>query len=107
MGKSKAPPKQGPTSTTPTKTKDRQGGAKVRKALPPRRLGQAIARLQAQSERRRQEQGRQAALQAAAVQADPTKALDGPAYQAYLQGAKVARPDPRKLCRLLMPNARF
>lgn len=97
---------------SPTKvskqTKHRKGGAKVRKLAPQRRLNRTLDQFIDQNHAAHVQTGRKEALHLTKVREEGiTAVLGGEEYQSYLHRTNIQRPDPKKLARQLMPNARW
>jgi hypothetical protein len=100
-------PKPQPQKKDHAPTKNRKGGAKVRKLLPNRRLNSTLDRFSEVSNirteiRHKAEEGIKTLMANGEI-----SPMDGKDFQAAIHKCKVAKPDPKKIMRLLMPNASF
>lgn len=89
-----------------SQTKHRKGGEKVRKVAPARRLEAKLAQFSDAAAAAKLQRGMREAAQLTAVREDSSKVMDGPTFKRHVSNTNATPRDPRRLVRLLMPNAR-
>lgn len=88
-------------------SKHRKGGSKVRKTAPTRRLNSTLDRFsRASNQRTNSRAGREERVKKGVAEGI-LEPMSGSDFFHYTHKCKVAPPDPKKIARLLMPNASF